>query len=86
MRTSVTVSPHDLPLASLYHWERERAHQVYLSQPMGDGSVQDITWAQAADQVRRVAAWGSPTPGLGFGLANRLLAIYTVARLRKEVL
>jgi spermidine synthase len=33
-----------------------------------------------------MAAWGSPTPGLGFGLANRLLAIYTVARLRKEVL
>jgi spermidine synthase len=42
--------------------------------------------APASAMQRRVAAWGSPTPGLGFGLANRLLAIYTVARLRKGVL
>lgn len=39
--------------------------------------------APASAMQRRVAAWGSPTPGLGFGLANRLLAIYTVARLRR---
>ncbi len=37
----------------------------------------------ASTMQRKVAAWGSPTPGLGFGLANRLLAIYTVARLRR---
>ena len=39
--------------------------------------------APASAMQRRIAAWGSPTPGLGFGLANRLLAIYTVARLRR---
>ncbi|MNY75799.1 hypothetical protein D3C86_2151850 [compost metagenome] len=42
--------------------------------------------APASVMQRKVAAWGAPTPGLGFGLANRLLAIYTVARLRRAVL
>ena len=40
--------------------------------------------ALASAMQRKVAAWGGPTAGLGFGLANRLLAIYTVARLRRS--
>lgn len=55
--TAITVAPNDLPLACLYRWESERPSRIYLSQPMGGGVVQDITWAQAADQVRRIAAW-----------------------------
>ena len=57
MSTHPTVSPGDLPLPCLYRWERERASQVYLTQPMGGGVVQDITWHEAADQVRRMASW-----------------------------
>ena len=57
MTEPITVSPSDLALPCLYRWERERADQVYMTQPMGGGVVQDITWGQAADQVRRMAAW-----------------------------
>jgi long-chain acyl-CoA synthetase len=57
MTAPITVSTDDLPLQSLYHWERERANEVYLTQPTGGGQVQDITWREAADQVRRAATW-----------------------------
>ncbi|OYU46309.1 MAG: AMP-binding acetyl-CoA synthetase [Burkholderiales bacterium PBB4] len=57
MTESVHVTPQDLPLARLVKWEQERAHDIYLTQPMGQGQLQDITWQQAADQVRRVAQW-----------------------------
>ena len=57
MPTPISLTPQDLPLACLYRWEREKPEAIYLSQPMGGGVVVDITWAQAADQVRRMAAW-----------------------------
>lgn len=57
MSTTITVQPADLPLACLYRWERERPDAIYLSQPMGGGQVLDITWAQAASQVRCMASW-----------------------------
>jgi long-chain acyl-CoA synthetase len=57
MSAPITVSTDDLPLQSLCRWERERANEVYLTQPTGGGQVQDITWREAADQVRRAAAW-----------------------------
>lgn len=53
----ITVHPDDLPLQCLYRWERDRASQTYLTQPMGGGAVQDISWAQAGAQVRSMAAW-----------------------------
>ncbi len=57
MTEPVTVSPSDLPLQSLYRWERERGDQVFMTQPMGAGQVLDITWHDAADQARRMATW-----------------------------
>ena len=57
MTAPITVSASDLPLQCLYRWESERASQVYLTQPTGGGQVQDITWREAADQVRRTASW-----------------------------
>jgi long-chain acyl-CoA synthetase len=47
----------DLPLQSLYRWERERADQIFLTQPLGGGAVQNISWRESADQVRRMASW-----------------------------
>lgn len=41
---------------NLYHWEKERPHQVYLRQPFGD-SFRDYTWKEVGDQVRRVSAY-----------------------------
>ena len=57
MTAPILVSAEDLPLQCLYRWERERANAVYLTQPTGGGQVLDITWREAADQVRRAASW-----------------------------
>lgn len=57
MTEPVNVLPSDLPLQCLYRWEKERADQLFLTQPMGAGQLQNITWAEAADQARRMATW-----------------------------
>lgn len=46
-----------LPLARAWHWERERADRIWLTQPMGGGQVRNWTWSQAVGEARRVAAW-----------------------------
>jgi long-chain acyl-CoA synthetase len=51
------LSSDDLPLQRLYKWERERPNSIFLTQPWGGGQVRDWTWGQAADEVRRMAAW-----------------------------
>jgi long-chain acyl-CoA synthetase len=53
----MTIEPGDLPLQRAYRWEKERADEIFLTQPMGGGQVRDWTWAQAMDEARRVAAW-----------------------------
>ncbi len=45
-----------LILDLVYEHEIQRAHQVYLTQPIGGGQVIDYTWAQVMDQARRMAA------------------------------
>ncbi len=57
MTQPITLPVQDLPLQGLFRWESERPKAIYLTQPTGGGVVQDITWAQAADQVRRMAHW-----------------------------
>ncbi len=82
MTTSIAVSPQDMPLQSLFRWERERANDIYLTQPRGGGVVEDITWSQAGDQVRRTASWlkaqgwpaGSRVAILGKNSAHWILA------------
>lgn len=82
MTTSITVSPQDMPLQSLFRWETERANEIYLTQPRGAGVIEDITWSQAADQVRRMATWltaqgwpaGSRVAILGKNSAHWILA------------
>ncbi len=54
---TTTITDADLPLQRAYRWERERANEVFLTQPMGGGVVREWTWAQAMDETRRVAAW-----------------------------
>jgi long-chain acyl-CoA synthetase len=51
------ITEEDLPLSRLYRWERERAERVFLTQPFGGGKVRHWTWAQTADEVRRMAAY-----------------------------
>ncbi|WP_250463158.1 AMP-binding protein [Microbulbifer litoralis] len=43
------------PLDYLMRWEREKPDQVYMTQPLADGKLLQLTWKDAADQARRVA-------------------------------
>lgn len=51
------IEPQDLPLQRAYHWEKARANEIFLTQPMGGGVVRDWTWAQTMDEARRMAAY-----------------------------
>jgi len=53
----VPVDPSTLALQRLFAWERTAPSRVVLTQPMGDGTVRDFTWAQLMDQSRRLAAY-----------------------------
>jgi long-chain acyl-CoA synthetase len=50
-----TITAADLPLERAYRWEKERANEVFLTQPMGGDVVREWTWAQAMDETRRMA-------------------------------
>ncbi len=50
------IEPGDLPLQRAYRWEKERANEIFLTQPLGGGQVRDWTWAQTMDEARRMAA------------------------------
>jgi long-chain acyl-CoA synthetase len=49
------VAAERLALQCLYRWEKTAPQRVTLTQPMGGGEVKDYTWAQVADQARRMA-------------------------------
>lgn len=51
------MKPSTLPLAQAYKWEKARAEELYLTQPMGDGQVQEYTWNRAVGEARRMAAY-----------------------------
>lgn len=53
---SAKIADDLLALQRLYHWEKSAPGRVSMTQPMGGGVVQDLTWGQVADQVRRMAA------------------------------
>ena len=71
-----------MPLEYFYHWERTSPERVFLTQPIGGGAVRDITWREAGDQARRMAAWlqaqgwpkGSKVAILGKNSAHWMLA------------
>jgi len=54
------IAPELLALQRLYHWEKTAPNRVALTQPMGGGAVQDFTWGQIGEQVRRSPAPRSP--------------------------
>lgn len=53
---STTVAPDSLALQRFYKWERETPDRLAFVQPMGGGAVREYTWAQVADETRRIAA------------------------------
>ena len=44
----------DLPLDRVYHWEKTKPDEVFLTQPI-NGIARDWTWKQTADEARRMA-------------------------------
>ena len=46
----------DLPLQRLWHWEQARAGELYLSQPLGGGTLRQFSWGEVVDESRRIAA------------------------------
>lgn len=51
------IAGQDLELQRLWHWEKTRGAETYLNQPLGDGTVRQISWGEAADQARRMAGY-----------------------------
>ena len=45
-----------LPLEMLYKWEKERADEIYLSQPV-NGRIHNWTWKETSKEVRKMAAY-----------------------------
>ena len=44
-------------LEHAYHWEQTSPDRVFLTQPVGAGTVRDYTFREALDQARRMAAY-----------------------------
>jgi long-chain acyl-CoA synthetase len=51
------VAEQDLQLQRLWHWERTRPGELYLTQPLGGGATRPFTWGETVDQARRMAAY-----------------------------
>jgi long-chain acyl-CoA synthetase len=51
-----TSTPAPLLLDYIYEHEVNYPERIYLTQPIGNGQVNDYTWAQTLDQARRMAA------------------------------
>ncbi|MFG6447981.1 AMP-binding protein [Roseateles sp. BYS180W] len=49
-------TPLTLALQQLYRWEREAATDPVLHQPLEGAALRSYTWAQVADETRRMAA------------------------------
>ena len=83
IRATLTESDSALPLQRVYHWEKERANKIFLTQPIG-GNVRDWTWAQTMDEVRRAAAWiveQEWEPGSRIAILSKNCAYWMMAEL-----
>ena len=52
-----SAKPETLALQRLYQWEKSAPDKLVFTQPMGGGVIKEYTWKQAADEVRRMAAY-----------------------------
>lgn len=81
MKATNSPTPITTFVDNLYHWEKERPHQVYLRQPFGD-SFRDYTWKEVGDQVRRVSAYLRSLnlpPQSNIGLVSKNCAEWIIA-------
>lgn len=45
------------PLQKLYYWEKAHPSDLFMTQPMGNGKVEEYTWQRTAQEVRRMATY-----------------------------
>lgn len=78
------ASSPQLLLDHVYAHETQRADQVFMTQPIGNGQVVEYTWAQTLDQARRMAthlqAQGLP-PGARIAMLSKNCAHFVMAEL-----
>ena len=73
-----------LILDHVYEHEAAQPSRVFLTQPVGGGQVVDITWGQALDEARRMAAHLSArgiTPGARVAMLTKNCAHFLIAEL-----
>jgi len=73
-----------LALDDVYRWEKTAPDRLWMTQPVGGGELQTYTWAQAMDQVRRMAAHLKSLdlePGSHIGLISKNCAHFVFADL-----
>ncbi|MBW1905191.1 MAG: AMP-binding protein [Deltaproteobacteria bacterium] len=73
-----------LALDDVYSWEERAPSQLWMTQPIGNGEVETYTWAEAMDQVRRMAAHLKSLdlePGSHIGLISKNCAHFIFADL-----
>ena len=73
-----------LALDDTYRWEKTAPDQLWMTQPIGNGEIETYTWAQAMDQVRRMAAHLKSLdlePGSHIGLISKNCAHFIFADL-----
>ena len=82
--TKAPLASGKLLLDYVYEHELALADQVFLSQPMGNGRVQDYTWAQTMDQARRMATHIKSLglePGARIAILSKNCAHFFIAEL-----
>jgi long-chain acyl-CoA synthetase len=80
--TTASVPDNQLPLQCFFHWEQQRHDKIFMTQPTGGGAVRNISWREAGNEARRMAAWlkaqnwpaGSCVAILGKNSAHWILA------------
>lgn len=76
------VADDHLPLQRLYHFEETAPDRICFTQPMGNGAVRDMTWAEVMHDARRMAAHlrslGHP-PGARIALLSKNCAHWLIA-------
>jgi long-chain acyl-CoA synthetase len=55
-KTKVEISSADLPVERVLNWAARRPDQVFLTQPLAGGKLDEFSWARVADEARRMAA------------------------------
>lgn len=75
------LSPSTVLIEYFYHFEKEKADEVYLNQPFGD-SYRSFTWGEVGNQARRLANYlkqtGLPAKS-NIGLVSKNCAEWVIA-------